>query len=657
MRAIENISQELFDKIRSRVSNIKLGTESGEVTTDPDAARFFAFTINHGNTPLGSVTISLNEEGLLQVYFPNSIVDDADSKTADTWYSFLKDLRQFASRNMLGFDTKNLTKERLDKKDYQFLTQTQDDVMEAKMYGSKQKSYMEAGTARLIVQHSKTVDETKLGARSRDIKAIYIENSDGERFKFINNYLPGARAMARHVSNEGGTKDDRGMHIVEIMDEMTNLKQFVRTVKSENYVSEDAKEVIEAASDRYYGLKDTLKAISTSKGYSNYFENWQPGLIEVEENDIADLKAKLTRQVFDDRIADTLPSVNRAMQHRKSIKMENINDLEAFANSPDNIEVYNNPADMAEMKNYVNFIRNSTMDNSRRQKALLVAIARYLSNNMTNDAMANAISEIEVSDKAQAATMLKLAMKYMHGKIDVKAIKAKKDLYGKDKVEAESATFESYAARMDKLAEGTWQLPSSESDVNAVIELMKSPLTLGNGGEDATSALGAYFGDDELFDDLGEAGDANPEGDARPIIAAWLEDKTGYDAEYQTYIDAIKAAFKIAPAAEGQVAEATGVCESCGCQIDAPVDGCNCAHDSHDASGDHWVAEEAVEEPIEEADDGTNAMIAKMKAMAGVGSSAKSNHGIHEGEAGYRITPRSLVAREMNKLRDIRNNK
>ena len=60
---------------------------------------------------------------------------------------------------------------------------------------------------------------------------------------------------------------------------------------------------------------------------------------------------------------------------------------------------------------------------------------------------------------------------------------------------------------------------------------------------------------------------------------------------------------------------------------------------------------------LEEADDGTNAMIAKMKAMVGVGSSARSNHGIHEGEAGYRITPRSLVAREMNKLRDIRNNK
>jgi hypothetical protein len=42
-----------------------------------------------------------------------------------------------------------------------------------------------------------------------------------------------------------------------------------------------------------------------------------------------------------------------------------------------------------------------------------------------------------------------------------------------------------------------------------------------------------------------------------------------------------------------------------------------------------------------------------MKAMAGIGSNAKSNHGIREGEAGYQITPRSIVAREMRKLQDI----
>ena len=254
MRSVENISKELFDKIRSRVSSIKLGNEDGAVTTNPEQARFFEFNFKHKSLPVGAVTISLNEEGVLQVYFPNSMVEDADSSTANAWYGFLKELSKFSARNMLNYETHNVTKERLDKKDYQFLTQrNQDEVMENRLHGTSQKSFLETGTAKLIIQHSKTVDETKMGARSRNISAIYIENSEGERFKFANNYLPGARAMARHVSNEGHTRDERGIHIVEIMKEMTDLKTFVRSVKREEYVNEDAQEVIDAATDRYYG--------------------------------------------------------------------------------------------------------------------------------------------------------------------------------------------------------------------------------------------------------------------------------------------------------------------------------------------------------------------------------------------------------------------
>jgi hypothetical protein len=86
MRSIDNIAEELFDKIRSRVANIKLGDENGAVTTDPTQARFFEFQFKHRDLPIGAVTISLNEEGILQVYFPNSMVEDADSGTADAWY-------------------------------------------------------------------------------------------------------------------------------------------------------------------------------------------------------------------------------------------------------------------------------------------------------------------------------------------------------------------------------------------------------------------------------------------------------------------------------------------------------------------------------------------------------------------------------------------
>ena len=92
MRSIENITEELFDKIRSRVANIKLGNSEGVVTTDPGQARFFEFNFKHRDLPIGAVTISINEEDTLKVYFPNSMVEDADQKASDAWYGFLKEL-------------------------------------------------------------------------------------------------------------------------------------------------------------------------------------------------------------------------------------------------------------------------------------------------------------------------------------------------------------------------------------------------------------------------------------------------------------------------------------------------------------------------------------------------------------------------------------
>ena len=52
------------------------------------------------------------------------MVEDADSGTADAWYGFLKELSKFSARNMLNYETHNVTKERLDKKDYSIFNTT-----------------------------------------------------------------------------------------------------------------------------------------------------------------------------------------------------------------------------------------------------------------------------------------------------------------------------------------------------------------------------------------------------------------------------------------------------------------------------------------------------------------------------------------------------
>ena len=103
-------------------------------------------------------------------------------------------------------------------------------------------------------------------------------------------------------------------------------------------------------------------------------------------------------------------------------------------------------------------------------------------------------------------------------------------------------------------------IPDTPEQIDALEKAMAEPLTLGADGENATSTMYGIIGDDELFDDLGMAGENNPEGDARPIIANWVKENL---ANYQGMPeDLIKRAndmiakFEGKPATEDAVDEA-----------------------------------------------------------------------------------------------------
>jgi Rod binding domain-containing protein len=322
---MDTTARDLFEKLKGQFKNLTLGKEDGTRTLIPGETSFFEFDYHSDESKLGSVVVSLVDEGSLKVYFATNIMDDANSESKDNWYGFLRGLRKFATQNMLNYEAKNISKQRLDKGDFEYLSKqnkTEEELtMESKLYGSRQKSYQDLNGAKLIVQHTKTVDEDKMGSRSRNIRAVYIENSDGERFKFENNYLPGARAMARHVSNGGYPRDEFGTHISEIMSEMSELRTFVRGVKGkDDYINEDAKDIIEKATGRYYGLKSTLESVSKQRGYTDYFENYEPTTFEVSEDDINDLKQKLTREVFDSKLENSLGAVGKAMKYNDQLQ-------------------------------------------------------------------------------------------------------------------------------------------------------------------------------------------------------------------------------------------------------------------------------------------------------------------------------------------------
>ena len=81
------------------------------------------------------------------------------------------------------------------------------EVINEGMAGSSYKSYYVLENARLVITHSRKINEEVRGSRTRNIKDIFVER-DGERYRYPTNYLHGAQAMCRHL-NQGGDWNDR----------------------------------------------------------------------------------------------------------------------------------------------------------------------------------------------------------------------------------------------------------------------------------------------------------------------------------------------------------------------------------------------------------------------------------------------------------------
>lgn len=325
MREIEKIAEALFDKIRSRFDDVSVGDDKAKATLDPSKARFFNFDFVVDGQTFGNITISLADDSALKIYYNKDITHELDEEQRKAWYGFLRDIRFFAQRNMLTFDTRDISKTSLKTRDIKGITKDVDvfnkdelGITESKLHGTSRSSYQSIGPAKIIVRHSGRVNEESPGARSRHINAIYIENHEGERFKLPFTNLNGARAMARHVANGGQTLDEFGQHITKMIKEMSDLKMFVRNMRGRTFEDAETTGMVEAAVDHYGALHRDVYSLRSQRGYNNYKESWTPESITEDEYDLDQLRERFVRKVFDDRLMDALPVVQRAYDQRRN---------------------------------------------------------------------------------------------------------------------------------------------------------------------------------------------------------------------------------------------------------------------------------------------------------------------------------------------------
>lgn len=329
---LNKTAEALFEKIRSRFEDVSVGDQTAVATQDPEQARFFNFeyTDRSGNK-FGNVTVSLIDEDSLKVYFSKSLSSDLDELQKTEWYDFLRDLRMFAKRNLLNFDTRDISRSNLRLKDIKQVATSTDiidptdvSVQENRMFGSTKTSYLPLDqNTRLTIKHNGHIDDSQKGARSRKIHAVYIEDAEGQRLKCPTNNLTACKVLGRHVASGGQLHDEFGLHLYELVNEMGKIKRFVSGSRHKTFEDGEANQIAHDAKERYQQIHHMLHSMKGPKGYRAYKESWSPGKVdEAADFDFDELKSKFVQKSFDPRLEDGLTYAYRAHKNKQISEFE-----------------------------------------------------------------------------------------------------------------------------------------------------------------------------------------------------------------------------------------------------------------------------------------------------------------------------------------------
>jgi hypothetical protein len=129
--------------------------------------------------------------------------------------------------------------------------------------------------------------------------------------------------MLEHVRNGGRPYDTRGQHIVEMVTELNVLSRFRRANQGKIFEGDTAT-LVEQTNAYYENLQRNLKSLSNQKGYTTYFETWDPAEVSEQEVVIEGLKHLFVTQSIDQRIEEALPLLARIQQQGTAMKEANI---------------------------------------------------------------------------------------------------------------------------------------------------------------------------------------------------------------------------------------------------------------------------------------------------------------------------------------------
>jgi hypothetical protein len=312
-------ARKLFDLLVSRDFDPEMLDSSGKPASDPSETEIFSFDFRaDSGKDYGTVVIMLGDSNELEVYCSDNVGRGMEGTDKNNWFSFLEQLKNFATRNFMSFGIKNLNRLR-------YSMQGQAAIKEGlfESWSGKRDVSWNAGAteSRLMIKHKRSLGEGE--ARFRYVESLFIETVEGERYKLPFKNLTAGKAMLEHVRNGGRPYDTRGQHIAEMVNELTVLSRF-RRANSGRLVEGDTASLVEQTNAYYENLQHNLKSLTTRRGYETYFESWSPSEITEESVVIEGLKHLFVTQSIDQRIEDALPLIARIQQQENAMKEANI---------------------------------------------------------------------------------------------------------------------------------------------------------------------------------------------------------------------------------------------------------------------------------------------------------------------------------------------
>lgn len=539
MQSDTSLMNGIYDIVDAiKPSTVELTDSEGNVTADRESAAAITFPYFR----YGKMTVSILNPNNLQVLVSPNMDNNMDDRAKTAYKNFIMKMKKVSdSYPDVKFTITKVTGDDFHKA----LVQTKGDDLKASkekelsmnnisealnpMFGSSRSSYQQLDNIKMIVKHARPVDESIKGSRTRAIKAIYLENSQGERFRLPINNLWAGRAMARHMVNAGTMYDVVGQRILEWAGRIGKLQKFQRYVKNNGLLNENTTEIMNAVTQNISDAKDILMKLSNPRHYGELVNNMPVApTMQAEDDRINGLKETFTVKTFDESLEDTLPIIGALIMEKEKDQSGDVFGMLPEVMSVLKAAILDKNLDPKVLTAVKSDITTPEGASKLGIKAAKLADAFTGKNDNVSNFMSRMSDMLDDYHNKMAYAKEKASPEFRKSLAIVQAMVNADELgaFGQGVSENGLDTahpMESFKNWASMVIEGISVSPTNSDQQKKLNELLSTPIELGEDGINAIGSLIGLIEDDRLDDMLSNLAEKDSSVDARPVVINWLK--------------------------------------------------------------------------------------------------------------------------------------